>query len=57
MRSEYMLAIISMIPGMIQGENTEEQRLELLINQENTKDKCKERKKGKNKKEEREQIS
>ena len=42
-----MLAIISMIPGMIQGENTEEQRLELLINQENTKDKCKERKKGK----------
>ena len=56
MRSEYMLAI-NMIPGMIQGENTEEQRLELLINQENTKDKCKERKKGKNKKEEREQIS
>ena len=42
-----MLAIISMIPGMIQGENTEEQRLELLINQKNTKDKCKKRKKGK----------
>ena len=56
MRSEYMLAI-NMIPGMIQGENTEEQRLELLINQENTMYKCKERKKGKNKKEEREQIS
>ena len=42
-----MLAIISMIPGMIQGENTEEQRLELLINQKNTKDKCKKRKKEK----------
>ena len=36
MRSEYMLVIISMIPGMIQRENTEEQCLEVLINQENT---------------------
>ena len=36
MRSKYMLAIISMIPGMIDGKNTEEQCLELSINQENT---------------------